>query len=142
MPDLFPPTPDRFGSAEHAPARPLRHDPFSASDVPGSERWERSLQLLRDQLDQAFDDLEDRLAEAERRIGLAEARASVAESRAGVAEQRATDAEQRANEAHLRVDELLAEIQRLGGTAPTEQAPRGHDLRSALERLRHRLEAG
>jgi hypothetical protein len=120
----------------------------------------RQLELLRHQLDDAFDDLERRLEEAETRAGVAEARASVAEARVSVAERRAGEAERRAEEAHLRVDDLHTLVT---GEAPPERptlpplappsdepddepvpsgdsSPSAH-LRDALERLRSRLDA-
>lgn len=105
------------------------------------DRLHRSLQLLRDQLDQVFDDLEERLAETEARAGVAEARASVSEARASVAETRAADAEARADDAGRRVDELVAELQRVL-VGPSEVGTRRTDLRSALDRLRDRLDVG
>jgi chromosome segregation ATPase len=161
MSDPFPTRADPFGPSVVASRVQARLDTLAPSEpVPGAEpieepeapdRWvareggrvdrlDRQLRILRDQLDQVFDDIEDRLADAEARIGVAEARASVAETRATVAETRAADAEARANEAHHRVDELLAELHRLAG-ADGSNGPERADLRSALERLRGRLEA-
>jgi beta-galactosidase beta subunit len=77
-------------------------DPATSSDI------ERQLLVLRQQLEQAFDDLDRRLEDAETRASVAEARANVAEARASVSENRTTEAERRANEAHRRVDELHA----------------------------------
>jgi hypothetical protein len=161
MSDPFPTRPDPFGPSVIASRVQARLDTLAPPETePGAEpteepegtdRWvaregsrldrlDRQLPLLRDPLDVVFDDLEDRLADAEARIGVAEARASVAEARASVAESRAADAEARANDAHHRVDELLAELHRVAGTEATDGAERA-DLRSALERLRGRLEA-
>ena len=133
---------------------------------PRTDDLERELEVLRRQLDEAFDGLERRLADAEARAGVAEARASVAEARASVTETRAADAERRAEEAHRRVDELASlvtgepvpdraplrgfdapddeeddsedadDLKRVGGDEPAE------DLREALNRLRGRLATG
>jgi hypothetical protein len=104
----------------------------------------RQLAVLRDQLDLAFDEFDQRLEAAETRASVAEARASVAEARASVAETRATDAEARANLAHTRIDEVVAYISQDEQDGPLESA--GDDsaptLRSALDRLRGRLDVG
>jgi hypothetical protein len=103
------------------------------------------LEVLRRQLDLAFDEFDQRLEASETRASVAEARASVAEARASVAEARASVAETRAHdaEAHAasaqaRVDEALEIISDLmpsQGVEPT-------NLRSALDRLRGRLDVG
>jgi len=110
------------------------------------------LDVLRDQLEAAFDEFDQRLEAAETRASVAEARASVAEARASVAETRATDAEARANAAHLRIDDALDAMGEDSQSGPAHLVPppparadAGADaptLRSALSRLRDRLDVG
>jgi hypothetical protein len=149
-----------------APRRPGPPPPPGAR--PADEGVEGQLQVLRTQLDRAFDDVERRLEDAATRAGVAEARASVAEARASVAETRAVEAERRADTAHRRVDELVAALTgrplppievidapAAGDDAEAQGAerepiaddaladvtpPEAADLRSALERLRTRLD--
>ena len=117
------------------------------SDKAGQRQTEdlvRQLAVLRDQLDAAFDEFDQRLESAETRASVAEARASVAEARASVAETRATDAEARANLAHTRIDEVVAYISGNGREESDEAAAddSAPTLRSALDRLRGRLDVG
>jgi hypothetical protein len=104
----------------------------------------RQLEVLRGQLDRAFDELEQRLDASDTRARLAESRASVAEVRASAAEVRLADAEARAEKAHERIDSLLEMLEASAPAAGSSTAG-GHaparDLRSALDRLRSRLDA-
>jgi hypothetical protein len=89
----------------------------------------RQLVVLREQLDLAFDEVDERVDEAE-------ARATVAESRAAVAEARAMAAEARVDEAIAAIADLEARLLDDGGEADST------NLRSALDRLRNRLDVG
>jgi hypothetical protein len=141
------------GAAPSAPDRPvgpaaalaraaLAPDPMWTGRPSGSplEDVHRQLEVLRGQLDDAFDDLEQRLDDAEARASIAEARASVAESRSSAAEVRIAEAESRADDAHQRIDQLLAVLKDGGLDASPTPGRSGSDLRSALDRLRSRLD--
>jgi hypothetical protein len=106
---------------------------------PGPAELSRQLDVLRDQLDQAFDEYDVRLEELEARAADAEARATVAESRASVAESHAARAAER-------VDQVVAMLEALDPSTPDRPTPvdtasSPATLRSALDRLRDRLEA-
>jgi len=107
---------------------------------------DHQLDVLRDQLDLAFDEFDQRLEASETRASVAEARASVAEARASVAETRAHDAETLATAAHARIDQLLDVVDDLMPPGPADgsgDADAGPtSLRSALDRLRDRLDVG
>lgn len=121
----------------------LAPDPAWSGRPAGSpvEDLNRQLEVLRGQLDDAFDDLEHRLDDAEARASVAEARASVAESRSSAAEVRIAEAESRADDAHQRLDHLLTLLRDAGPEAPATSGKPASDLRSALDRLRSRLDA-
>lgn len=80
------------------------------------------LEVLRGQLEDAFDDVEARLAAAQAQAEAADSRAQVASARA-------------ANILHA-VDELAADLSRIAAASPAD-VPR---LRSAVEKLRARLQ--
>jgi chromosome segregation ATPase len=88
------------------------------------------LDLLRHQLDEAFDDVDARIAAAATRAQAADARAEAAESRAQVASARAA-------EARAALDELAAELTRL---AQVEGSDLHRGVRAAVERVRARLQ--
>ena len=135
------PTPSVRAERATAPPRaPARGSSRSADQAAQRQLDDlaRQLTVLREQLDAAFDELEERLEVTETRACVAEARASVAETRASVAEARAADAELRANEAL----DVLAQLEaRLAGDADSEGGATGGNLRSAIDRLRGRLDA-
>ncbi len=104
------------------------------TDDPAAQRQldelHRQLVVLREQLDVAFDEVDQRVDEIE-------ARASVAESRAAGAAARATAAD-------ARLDEAIAAIAELEGRLTGDGGGEGGatNLRSALDRLRTRLDVG
>jgi len=153
VPDAPPPVPDDIGarlqarvsqlehSAEvlrphrHAhdrvPVAPDRVEPASTDPAAGVADLNAQLELLRGQLEDAFDDVDAR-------IEVLRDQAARAEQRAGEADSRAQVASARAANVLAAVDALAAELDRLVAELPEEQTQR---MRSAVDRLRARLQS-
>lgn len=155
VPDAPPPVPDDIGfrlqarleQFEHtadltAPRRPPRHDhdrvpvpdgehPPSDDPAAGVADLNRQLNVLRHQLEAAFDEIDERIAALEAKAAAASARADEADHRAQVASARAANV-------LAAVEALTADLDRVAPTLEPEQHQR---LRAAVDRLRTRLQS-
>jgi len=110
---------------------PARVEPSHNDPIAGVADLNAQLDLLRHQLEGAFDDIEQRIAAADHR---AQAAATAAEA----ADQRAQVASARAANVLAAVDALTAELDRLVDELPPESIQR---LRAAVGRLRGRVQS-
>jgi hypothetical protein len=151
VPDAPPPVPDDIGARLEARLHVLeasgptvrpRHDhdrvpaaervPPSASDpAAGVADLNAQLELLRSQLEDAFDDVDARIAVAADQAARAGRRADEADSRAQVASARAANV-------LAAVDALATELDRIIDELPEQQVLR---VRGAVDRLRARLQS-
>ena len=153
VPDAPPPVPADIGARlearlsqlEHSGelTRPRRHDhdrmpvapdrvePSAGDPAAGVADLNAQLELLRSQLEDAFDDVEARLDLAREQAARAEHRADEADSRAQVASARAANV-------LAAVDALASELDRMVAELPEDQILR---MRGAVDRLRQRLQS-
>jgi hypothetical protein len=123
-PDLAEKVPHRHRLDDAGP-HPDAHDSVAAiADL------NAQLDVLRHQLDEAFDDVDARIAAAATRAQAADARAEEAEGRAQVASARAADV-------LTAVDELAAELTRLAQVVGPDELS---SVRAAVDRVRARLQ--
>lgn len=153
VPDAPPPVPDDIGARlearlsqlEHSgeltrlrrhdhdrvPVAPDRVEPAATDPVAGVAGLNAQLELLRNQLEDAFDDVDARLEVVRDQAARAEHRADEAHSRAQIASALAANV-------LAAVDALTAELDRVMAELPEEQILR---VRGAVDRLRQRLQS-